>query len=122
MAVDGSGMLDPVTIIWPFSILGENIFWDGCQKVRDQEGRILVEVAVVEDEQELATVPLQSLERVEDAAREGPDLALLSSAAACLVPTSVAVALPANAAALVRKSRRLKLDIGRLLLGREPGT
>ena len=57
-------------------VLGENLFGDVGQKVRDQEGRILVEVAVVEDEQELATVPLESLERVGDAAREVPDVAL----------------------------------------------
>src|SRR5208283_6181446 len=57
-------------------VLGENLFRDVGQKVRDQEGRILVEVAVVEDEQELATVPLESLERVGNAAREVPDVAL----------------------------------------------
>ena len=57
-------------------VLREDLFRDVGQKVRDQEGQILVEGAVVEDEQELATVPLQSLERVRDAAREVPDVAL----------------------------------------------
>ena len=57
-------------------VLGENLFGDVGQKVRDQEGRILVKVAVVEDEEELATVPLESLKRVGDAAREVPDVAL----------------------------------------------
>ena len=46
------------------------------EPVGDQERLILVEVAVVEDEQELATVALQSLERVRDAGREVPDVAL----------------------------------------------
>ena len=57
-------------------VLGQDLFRGVGQPVRDQERRLLAEIAVVEDEQELAAVALQSLDRVGDAGREVPDVAL----------------------------------------------
>ncbi len=56
-------------------ILGEYVFRSMGEPIGEQEGLFLREVAVVEDEQELAPVPLQSLDRVRDAGPEVPEVA-----------------------------------------------
>jgi hypothetical protein len=47
-----------------------------CEPVGEQEGRVLVEVPVVEDEEELAPVVADPLDRVRDAGREEPEVTL----------------------------------------------
>src|SRR5262249_825490 len=55
---------------------GENLPWRMRQPVRDQKARVLVEVAVVGDEQHLAAVVVEALDRVRDTAWEVPDVTL----------------------------------------------
>ena len=46
------------------------------EPVGDRERAVLAEVAVVEDEEELATIALQALERVRDSGGEIPQVSL----------------------------------------------
>src|SRR5947199_4391080 len=57
-------------------IFGENFFRSMCHPIGEQEGLLLGEVAVVKDEQELAAVALDSLDRVRDACRKIPEVTL----------------------------------------------
>jgi hypothetical protein len=49
-------------------VLGENLPWRMRQPVREQKARVLVELAVVGDEQHLAAVVGEALDRVRDTA------------------------------------------------------
>src|SRR5215472_17409767 len=55
-------------------ILCEYGIRDVREKVGNQEGLVFVEVAIVEDQQELRPLALESLERVWDAAGKVPDV------------------------------------------------
>src|SRR5207302_5560979 len=57
-------------------VFGQNFFRSMGHPVAEQEGRLLGEVAVVEDKQKLAAFGLESLDRVRDAGREVPQVAL----------------------------------------------
>ena len=55
-------------------VLGQDLFRSVGEPVGERERVIFAEVAVVEDEQELAAVALKSLDRVRDAGREVPQV------------------------------------------------
>ena len=57
-------------------VLGQDVLGDVGKPVGQQEGFILVEVAVIEDEQELGSLSLMCLDRMGDAGREVPEIAL----------------------------------------------
>src|SRR5438105_1861132 len=57
-------------------VFGQNFFRSMGHPVAEQEGRLLGEVAVVENEQEFTAVGLESLDRVRDSGREIPQVAL----------------------------------------------
>lgn len=59
--------------------LGENFCWDVGEKVGNQEDLVLIEVAIIEDEQELRSVGADSLKGVGYADREVPDVLLAKS-------------------------------------------
>jgi hypothetical protein len=57
-------------------VLSKNLFRNVGQKVRDQKGLVLIEVAVVEYEQEFRSFSIESPDSMRDAAREVPDVSL----------------------------------------------
>ncbi len=57
-------------------VLGENLPWRTRQPVRELKRRVRVEVAVVVDEQHLAAVVGEALDRMRDTGREVPDVTL----------------------------------------------
>src|SRR5262249_44335910 len=58
------------------AVFGEHLFGNVRARIDDHEGLVLIEVAIVEDEQELRSLARESLKRVGDAAREIPDVTL----------------------------------------------
>ena len=57
-------------------VLGQHLFWQVSEPLADEEGVVLVEVAVIEHQQELAPL-VERLDGVREAAREIPEVALL---------------------------------------------